>query len=69
MDLHDVPAPPSLQVRVNGREVLQGQSATLPHLSLLEAGRVQLVFAVNAGAVRRCLHRSRAAIIGQDAEA
>jgi hypothetical protein len=48
------------QVRVNGREILPGSSAPLPHLSLLEAGRVRLLFAVNPGAVRRIVRRSRA---------
>ena len=51
---------PFLQVRVNGREILPGSSAPLPHLSLLEAGRVRLLFAVNPGAVRRIVRRSRA---------
>jgi hypothetical protein len=49
-----------VQVRVNGREILPGSSAPLPHLSLLEAGRVRLLFAVNPGAVRRIVRRSRA---------
>ncbi len=49
-----------LQVRVNGREVPPGSSAPLPHLSLVEAGRVRLLFAVNPGAVRRIVRRSRA---------
>ena len=56
-----------VQVRVNGREVALGQVAPLTHLSLLEAGRVRLLFCVNAGAVRRVVRRSRAVTIRQDA--
>lgn len=55
-----------MQVRVNGCEVATDASAPLPHLSLLEAGRVRLLFCVNAGAVRRIVRRSRAITIRQD---
>jgi microspherule protein 1 len=45
---------------VNGRAVARGQVAALPHLSLLRAGRVALLWVVNRGAVDRLLRRSQA---------
>lgn len=44
------PLPPTPQLE-------RGQSAPLPHLSLLEVGGVQLLFMVNALAVQRALAR------------
>ena len=47
-------------------QVAPGEAVTLPHLSLLQAGKLRLLFCVNAGAVRRTLRRSRANAIRQD---
>lgn len=43
---------------VNGQRVEQGAAAVLPHLSLVKAGGVSLLFVANAAAVRRVLRRS-----------
>lgn len=46
------------QLFVNGRPVAQGASAPLPHLSLVKAGGVSLLFVANQAAVQRVLRRS-----------
>ena len=47
-------------------QVAPGEAVALPHLSLLQTGKLRLLFCVNAGAVRRTLRRSRANAIRQD---
>ncbi|KAI8473960.1 MAG: hypothetical protein J3K34DRAFT_409085 [Monoraphidium minutum] len=44
---------------VNGAPLERGESAPVPHLSLLEVGGVQLLFMANPAAVQRALVRSQ----------
>ena len=47
-------------VFVNGRQLERGAALPLPHLSLIKAGGVALLFMVNHAAVQRLTRRSAA---------
>jgi hypothetical protein len=56
---HSMPRPSQTSTRPHPHpQLARGESAPVPHLSLLEVGGVQLLFLVNPLAVRRALARA-----------
>ena len=51
--------PDNCGLRWGSRQVERGQSAQVPHLSLLEVGGIRLLLHVNHAAIKRLLVRSR----------
>jgi hypothetical protein len=48
---------------VDGRALQQGETAELQHLSLIEVGRLQLLFLLNPVAVRRMMGRAAQVVL------